>query len=372
MRERHEKKSGGGAGRFWLNLRRRLLIRLSFPRLIGKPASNAELRERVLTVFLVVSLAAILVFIPINLVLDPTGILSLWDVLAGIITTINLYYLRRRRNLRVSTFIAVSTFALLILVAGLRAGSLYFFWSLIIPPVIYFLLGTRWGTIACLLHGTVICLAVYAFAEAGRDSYLLFHLPLSFATFSILGYFGERVRESYEERMAELSTKDSLTGLMNRRHMQDVARLEIQKSRRYGRPLSFLIFDIDHFKQVNDRLGHQAGDGVLRAVARTVARSLRDSDCFARWGGEEFLILAPETDRADLEKLADRLRRITAGNCFAQDAPITISLGGTTLSPGDTLTNALARADRALYRAKHAGRNAARFEQVAPQKRKRR
>lgn len=163
------------------------------------------------------------------------------------------------------------------------------------------------------------------------------------------------------DRLASLSQTDALTGLPNRRALTHHLREELHRSARYGTPLSLLLIDVDHLKQANDAHGHAAGDRMLRAVARGITHTLRESDFGARWGGDEFGIVAPNTAseaaRASAERLVVRIReqRDEHGGCP------TVSVGIATFDPDrekhadvESLTRA---ADRALYVAKAKGRN---------------
>lgn len=165
------------------------------------------------------------------------------------------------------------------------------------------------------------------------------------------------------EEVQQLAMVDPLTGLFNRRHFFTVARREFERARRYGRFLSVLMLDIDHFKQVNDTYGHAAGDHVLRVIAQRCQRSLRDIDVVGRYGGEEFVVLLPETDLASAQLVAEKLHRGIAAAIHTEKAAITItvSLGAGALDEGcANLEVLLERADQALYAAKQAGRNCVR------------
>jgi diguanylate cyclase (GGDEF)-like protein len=167
-----------------------------------------------------------------------------------------------------------------------------------------------------------------------------------------------------EARAAELERlafTDPLTGLLNRRRLIELAERELARSRRYGRALSLLMLDIDRFKLVNDRLGHEAGDAALCQVARTCSAMLRAGDLLARWGGEEFVTVLPETDAAGARRLAERLRAAVDGQPARQGSraiPMTVSIGIAELAgEDDGIATLVARADEALYAAKRAGRN---------------
>ena len=165
----------------------------------------------------------------------------------------------------------------------------------------------------------------------------------------------EQVR--MQQELERLAVTDWLTGLPNRRYVEDELDQEVERSRRYDNDLALIMFDVDHFKAVNDRFGHDAGDRILKALSQTVAEALRGPDRLGRWGGEEFMILAPETGREGAEDLAERLRALVAGTSFPEVEGITASFGVTTLRPQDRLRTLTRRVDEALYWAKEQGRN---------------
>ena len=164
------------------------------------------------------------------------------------------------------------------------------------------------------------------------------------------------------ENMWERATRDTLTGLHNRRYMEEHLPLAIKGAQREGGALSLLIFDIDHFKRVNDTLGHDAGDRVLCQVARSARQTLRGSDVLCRFGGEEFVVALPQTDARGAMVLAEKLRQRIAENgaepIAASGLPVTVSAGVAVYPEhGEDHEVLLKAADLALYRAKSAGRN---------------
>ena len=163
-------------------------------------------------------------------------------------------------------------------------------------------------------------------------------------------------------KLEELSTHDELTKLPNRRYFDERLGREIADARRYGHPLSVLVVDIDHFKKLNDRVGHRAGDGALVAVARLLRESLREVDSVARWGGEEFAVVLSHTAEAEAIGVAEKLRaRVTelAVEGAAEQPPghLSVSIGVAELRPEDDAESVVVRADRGLYAAKRAGRD---------------
>lgn len=168
-------------------------------------------------------------------------------------------------------------------------------------------------------------------------------------------------RKAVEQRLRELATTDELTRLHNRRHFLELAATEFARSRRYRRPLSLMMIDLDYFKWVNDTQGHAAGDRVLAAVAEALFQATRQQDIVGRIGGEEFAVLLPETEGMAAVELAERLRLAVVRLALAppdEALRLSISAGVSALLPEDASIEApMRRADRALYLAKAAGRN---------------
>jgi diguanylate cyclase (GGDEF)-like protein/PAS domain S-box-containing protein len=164
-----------------------------------------------------------------------------------------------------------------------------------------------------------------------------------------------------QEKLRRLATTDGLTGLANRRHFMETAKKEFARTQRQGSVLSIILFDIDHFKRVNDTYGHDAGDKVLKALADAGSELIRSYDTFCRFGGEEFATLLPGIDRKDATEIAERIRERLSQTTVAVDGGevrFTISAGVGTLSPGtDCLETLIKQADVALYDAKTGGRN---------------
>ncbi|KFZ31908.1 hypothetical protein IDSA_04305 [Pseudidiomarina salinarum] len=159
------------------------------------------------------------------------------------------------------------------------------------------------------------------------------------------------------KRLKHLVHTDALTQIWNRYHLEQSVDEQIAVAKRYDRCLSVIIFDIDNFKGVNDTYGHDIGDTVLQNLALSIEDEMRDGDIFGRWGGEEFLILAIESDLEDAEKLAERLRKKLLSVEFEKAGTITASFGVAEMQEGDTRSSLIKRADEALYKAKNSGRN---------------
>ncbi len=176
----------------------------------------------------------------------------------------------------------------------------------------------------------------------------------------VLGSFGLLVlhRERAEQALRQLATRDSLTELFNRRHFFELTERALAAAQRRQRPVALLMVDIDHFKRINDTHGHLVGDEVLRDFAQVAGAGLRTEDLVARFGGEEFVVLLPETSREAAWAAAERLRcAVELREVGAARVRYTVSIGLCTLAPATPLAEMLCCADRALYRAKAGGRN---------------
>lgn len=171
----------------------------------------------------------------------------------------------------------------------------------------------------------------------------------------------QREREEAVEKLQEYANRDGLTGIANRRFFENRLRDEFLRWQRYGGELSVLLFDLDHFKDINDRFGHAVGDTVLRVMAQRVVDAVRVQDIFGRFGGEEFALLLPCTPLADAMIVAEKIRMTigdTPVDAEGVRVPVTASVGGAAARPGlpsyEVLIN---EADAALYSAKRQGRN---------------
>lgn len=162
------------------------------------------------------------------------------------------------------------------------------------------------------------------------------------------------------EKLRLLATRDDLTQVHNRRHMTELLQLAQHQHERSGAAMCVAVLDIDHFKSINDRYGHTAGDEVLRRFAQATLQALRTSDVLGRWGGEEFVVLLTDTSLAAAQQAVLRVRERVGATDFGSSAPelrITFSTGLAQLKPGESIDSVLERADQAMYRAKAEGRD---------------
>lgn len=211
-----------------------------------------------------------------------------------------------------------------------------------------------------------IFLLLHALAPAGTtlgpglQLFRYVNLVVPLCMLGLLSYYFRLASESVERKMTEMAQTDPLTGLFNRRQMSLRLQEEAARFKRSGTDFSVIIADIDHFKGINDRYGHDVGDRVLSRVALLFAEALRGGDAVARWGGEEFLVLLPGAHLSAAQEVAQRLRLAAASRLAdveGLEAPLTVTFGVSTFAATPSLERCLKAADEALYRGKAEGRN---------------
>ncbi len=194
-------------------------------------------------------------------------------------------------------------------------------------------------------------------AQTSVDYWLVIRVTGVFALLAgVVLWYNRRLRRM-NAVLERLARTDPLTDLPNRSRLNALFRREVERAQRYRRPFSIVILDIDHFKRVNDEHGHLAGDRTLQLFAGVVRDSVRAADTVGRWGGEEFLVLCPETTAQEAMQLAERLRGAIGCTSFEGGRNHTLSAGVAAFREGDSVDTLLHRADTALYRAKNGGRD---------------
>ena len=212
--------------------------------------------------------------------------------------------------------------------------------------------------IAVIVSVTVTCIAIwYGRKLSGQlqemNNYL--EQKINERTESLLDTQKELLEDNNE--LTRMALTDNLTGLSNRAHMNQILRREYARFERHNQCFGIIMLDIDHFKNVNDKLGHDTGDKVLKKLAAIVASAIRSSDYVARWGGEEFLICCTTIEETDLLPIAETIRQLVASTRFEQAGQITASLGCAAIVKGESINELIKRSDVALYEAKNNGRN---------------
>lgn len=244
-------------------------------------------------------------------------------------------------------------------------------WAGLAFPLCFLMLGTWRGLQVSLgIYGGFLLLVLppalrgtVPAAAAGSLGRSIISLAVFFAVMIVLLWvLASRSEELASARteariFAEQAVTDTLTGLANRRQLDDELDRRIAGAHRHQQPLSVALIDIDRFKAINDRLGHQAGDHVLIEITRRLSGSVRTTDVLGRWGGEEFLLISPHTDHEAALELAERCRAEVADATFPAAVHLTASFGVATLVAAEDARSLVRRADHALYRAKNEGRD---------------
>jgi diguanylate cyclase (GGDEF)-like protein len=216
-----------------------------------------------------------------------------------------------------------------------------------------FALSRRMANICSAL--LLVCVSALVYYYIGVAYTIRFSLTLTLTIILanlVLSIIGDLYR-----RLADQAVVDPLTGAFNRRYMERCMGDTIERQRRSTAPASVLLIDIDHFKRINDRLGHAKGDSVLKAVVALIRKRARKLDLLFRIGGEEFILLLPDTREGDAAALAEQLRASIAESTLLEDGPVTASIGVSELRAVESLDSWMKRADDAMYAAKKAGRN---------------
>lgn len=244
-------------------------------------------------------------------------------------------------------------------------------WIYVLPPVAMFFAGVVYGVITVAVFITLCSYILFAadgwFVVAHYTTEFKLRLLYSFATVTFLSAFYEHSRQTSFNIVKDLSDKfekqaqqDMLTRLPNRRGIQQFIEFESARARRQKKPLTLILCDIDRFKRVNDQYGHDGGDVVLKHVSDLFKASIREQDGVARWGGEEFLFVLPDTEESNAVVLAEKVRETLATSPVElqqKNVVITASFGVAQIDFEQGLDKALTLADKALYKAKEKGRN---------------
>lgn len=193
--------------------------------------------------------------------------------------------------------------------------------------------------------------------QQGVDYRLVWQVLVGAALLLGLSFYWNRKLRRLNRELERLSVTDRLTGLYNRLYLDETLLREIRRSERYPLGFSVILLDVDHFKQVNDVHGHPGGDRVLLELTQQLRANTRQTDVVGRWGGEEFMVICPQTEYAGALVLAENLRASIAATVFPLAGQVTVSLGVDSFRPGDQPNDLVARVDAALYRAKARGRN---------------
>jgi len=237
-------------------------------------------------------------------------------------------------------------------------------WISIFPFIYFYLMGLRLGLMVSILSFLVMPAGYmaypYLFGEVNTTFYELLQGLGGFSLAAVLAYKYEQVRTRQEELLKFSAENDLLTGLLNRRGFTNLAELACLQATRFGQPFSILFLDLDNFKKLNDSLGHDAGDTLLKEVATILRSATRTIDLVARWGGEEFIMLMIQSDENGARQAAEKIRAAISSHEFSCGRA-TVSAGIAIHKQSESLDEAIIRADRAMYEAKRQGKNRVEF-----------
>lgn len=283
-----------------------------------------------------------------------------------------VYPMLQRLDLLRWGFIAVITMVLaFVALSGIEQGT-GVLWLYVFPPVVFYVSSLRFGATICLITLFVLTLMLTPVGQGltGIHDYSLpFKLVLiiSLAFVMVFSFILDRSRRQHATRLREMAelfqhaaTHDALTGLFNRREGTDRLASEYERFKRTGAPFSVVLVDIDHFKNINDTLGHDTGDIVIQGVAERLVSGSRKVDSVIRWGGEEFLLILPGAGAREALGMAQRIREVltrTPIEAHGRPLEITCSFGVAEAQADDAIQKLLQRADERLYHAKTTGRN---------------
>ena len=318
----------------------------------ARESAFAPHRERIL---FPVAIAGAAVLLPLALLNYAQGrsLLGGLLLLVVLMLAIDAIALRRRRA-------APIPFALLLLpgaasvALSLTSQGIYgAFWAFPMVMFSYFVLPRRLANVTGVSVLAMTATLLYAQQDAGIAVRIALSLGLCILTINII----LNILESLHAKLLAQSLVDPLTGAFNRRHMERCVGYVVERMRRSRAPVVGLVLDLDHFKSINDVLGHETGDRVLKAVVSIVDERSRKLDLLFRMGGEEFLLLLPDTRISEAMRVAEHLRAAIARAPIVDGRVVTVSVGAAELRPGEDAGEWLKRADEALYRAKNGGRN---------------
>ncbi|MDC7222903.1 MAG: diguanylate cyclase [Spirochaetales bacterium] len=324
------------------------------------------------------SVATALVFLTFGTVYLVKGnyVLGGFEFLLGILQLLNILFLRctGRENISCRFLVAsVYIMSLVIFITG-GLGNTGFLWVQFIPLFTMLMLTHREALVWAVSYSTILgILLLLNYAQVGFLKYSRVQVIQSFVVYLLFLYLTENneslkdmVRKKLQEQNRELmvlSRTDGLTGLNNRAYLSQLIDREFHRFQRYGNPFSLIMLDVDHFKEVNDKFGHQRGDEVLMRIGQLFSENTRKSDAAGRWGGEEFLVLCPDTDREAAGVLAEKLRGSLESLEFGEGLSVTASFGVAQIVAGSSVHSLLSEVDRKLYISKKLGRNRVTLEE---------
>lgn len=304
----------------------------------------------------------------LNVVVFAAYLVATFNFITATVSALILLFYKRNENLRLASwltcFAVIFNVAVFIHIADGRNYSI--FWVMIIPPIVFFLLGRRIGAwLTAGVFGYSILFMAFQLQQPRQEiqglGALLNIIEVCTALWFLFRFYEGSRQAAYRE-LEQLSATDKLTGLANRSKLDNLL-LETYNQLRAAQlsNATVVICDIDHFKQINDELGHLEGDRVLQALARQLKNEVGSNGIVGRWGGEEFMLIFANRDLPSTTQFCENLRNLIAHQNPSSKRALTLSFGIAALTPDHSIEHALLSADRALYRAKQDGRNCVRI-----------
>lgn len=326
-------------------------------------------RVRLIYHILLIATVTFTVVAAINFIVFSNIELGLLDSVGAIFSLVIYAWFRKTGNVTLVSWIITATFTALVMyfiyIVNGTANS--FMWAILIPPLSFFLLGKNWGSVfSTIIFGFCSYVAYQLYENQATAEYsfgsFLNVVEVTIALLLMFRFYEGTRSEAYRElsnqnqKIQLLAETDKLTGLFNREKFDQYLINLISTDNQSNTHLSILLLDVDHFKKINDSQGHLEGDKLLQGLAAILQSRMRPNDLLARWGGEEFVIVLPDTKVENAKDFAEHLRAYVEQNTVVS-INVSVSIGVTQLVANDSVDTLLSRADQALYKAKNEGRN---------------
>ncbi len=313
----------------------------------------ADYRERVFY-SLSIMVAILLLPLAIDSLLNGRHVIAFFNLLVILILAFDAVYMHYRGSFPIAPSLAFIALILNICVSMLEQDLLGILWIYPTTVLLFFVLTRKVANILSALSVLLITgLAYYSRQPLQETSIVIASMLLTILFANII----VKTIVNLQNRLRDISIIDDLTGAYNRRHLNDSLETALARLKRYDNTISLVLLDIDHFKRINDTLGHSAGDQVLKNIVNIIWTSLRSMDMVFRYGGEEFIVLLPEITLNNAQQVAEKLRSRIQNTDIIDHQHVTISAGVAQISAKETVDNLLKRVDDALYKAKNSGRN---------------
>lgn len=297
--------------------------------------------------------------------------IALIDFTTALLTLYALFSLKSSKEIDKSALIGTISFLIFFIsfIYINQNDSFGLIWVIFFPIFALTMNSTAKGLVFSLLFIFISSLMAFYGIGEWQDGYWDFksflRLSIALSIITLVMYIHEIAMEKVQEHekdtlnfLEDLTLNDELTGIANRRHINSLLEIDYDKAKRYNTPFSVVLFDVDHFKNVNDTYGHLVGDEVLKDLASQINQSIRKTEMFGRWGGEEFILILSESTISSAYIVAEKIRKIISKTKFKSiEGDLTCSFGIAEYQEGITIDQLVEHADKALYQAKDYGRN---------------